>query len=404
MTGAYASRVKKAGSSRDCTEQQQLLSASMNSPTFSCVGYPTTTTILMSSKGKSAKPAGNKQAVRPTQKGTQSKVTTAPLASARNAPPRVPVITGNAYTASGDGRIRVRHREFIGDVAGSVAFAVTALGINPGLATMFPWLSTIAGQFESYCFESLRFCFETSKSASTSGTLLLAVDYDAGDAVPVNKQQMMSNRTKNRNAVWAECVINCDKQDLKKLPQRFIRLGSLSADQDIKTYDTGNFQYATKSCADTTEIGELYVEYDVHLMTPQNDLSGQLSASSARLTSVTGPTRAAPFGTASSWTGGLTVSSVGATITWGKVGQYLVYLRYTGTVITDVGLTPTGTATTSVISSETNHSTAATVGTNQLLVTVNNVGETTILDFTASCTTLTAMIGRVGAYAVAALG
>jgi len=169
---------------------------------------------------------------------------------------------------SGDGRVRVRHREYIADIAGSVAFAATSFVVNPGIVGTFPWLSVLAANFESYKFNSLCFQFSTEKSASTNGSLMIAVDYDANDAAPATKTVMMAYHNAVRCPVWSETKYVSDKQDLMKLPQRYIRAGAVSG-TDLKTYDVGNLFIATAGCADTTALGELYVIYDVELITPQ---------------------------------------------------------------------------------------------------------------------------------------
>lgn len=48
------------------------------------------------------------------------------------------------------GNFIVRHREFIGDIPASAVFESTGEFINPGLSTVFPWLSTVAQNFEEW--------------------------------------------------------------------------------------------------------------------------------------------------------------------------------------------------------------------------------------------------------------
>jgi len=169
---------------------------------------------------------------------------------------------------SGDGRVRVRHREYIADVAGSVAFAANSYVVNPGIVATFPWLSVLAANFESYKFNNLCFQFSTEKSASTNGSLMIAIDYDANDAAPTTKTIMMSYHNAVRCPVWSETKYVADRPDLQKLPQRYIRAGAVTG-TDLKTYDVGNLFVSTAGCADTSALGELYVIYDVELITPQ---------------------------------------------------------------------------------------------------------------------------------------
>ncbi len=336
--------------------------------------------------GKKAVPRGQKSVV--------------PLAMARNERTRMPKITGSPY--QGDGRVRVRHREYIQDVLGSVLFSAQLISINPGLSTMFPWLSVLAQQFESYLFRRFKLCYETQKSASTSGTLMLAVDYDAGDSVPLSKQALMAYHNAVRSAVWNECCFMGDVLDLKKFgAQRYIRTGSLAANLDIKTYDVGNVILAVQGEADASAIGELYVEYDVELITPQVQADPSLAVSFYE--SWSGSSRAAPFTTVLTGPiGGLQVSASGATITFNKTGKYLVQLNAAGTVFTDTSPTLTGTASSAVVTpAGVFHNTAATSALFSILVTISELGQTVILDLTASCTTCTSVSLRVASFSAA---
>jgi len=332
----------------------------------------------------------------------KSKVIKAPVAQTRQTMTGAPKF--NQILNKSDGSTVIRHREYVQDVPGSVAFSNTQLNINPGLQALFFWLAAIAGRYESYLFRSLKFCFETEKSASTSGTVMMAVDYDASDSAPLNKQQIMAYHGAVRSAVWAEDCFQCDLKDLRKFGiQRYIRSGVLAANQDIKTYDVGVFNIATQGCADTTAVGELYVEYELELHTPQLDPNAIALSASLRTSSSVGVTRAAPFGTSTVSTGGLSIVATAATITFNQVGQYMLLLSYVGTVVTDTAPTITGTVTNSLLSgiAAQFHDTAALSGILAYRVQCNNIGETMIFDFTASATTITSYNARFASYAFA---
>ncbi len=320
-----------------------------------------------------------------------------PLAYTRLMKTGVPSVSGSPY--AGDGRVRVRHREYIQDVSGSVAFSASSFSINPGISTVFPWLSKMARLFESYLFRSLKFEYETQKSASTSGSLMLAVDFDAADSAPVNKQQIMAFHNAVRAAVWEECCYKSSAGDLAKFGvQRYIRSGNLAANQDIKTFDVGNLIVASQGEADTTAIGELYVEYDVELITPQIDPNSEV-AQSVNIT-MTAASRAAPFTGTQVITGGLSVSASGSTLTFNQPGQYLMEQEDTGTVCTNTLPTIGGTATVVALQGR-DLNAASTKGIEIYTVNVTDKGQTVTFDFTASCTTLTGCVVRIAPYAVA---
>lgn len=45
----------------------------------------------------------------------------------------------------------VRHREYLGDLQGSQGFILESYNINPGNPKLFPWLSSVANNFEQWC-------------------------------------------------------------------------------------------------------------------------------------------------------------------------------------------------------------------------------------------------------------
>jgi hypothetical protein len=340
----------------------------------------------------------NKKAPKMGKKKNGGARITAPVAQTRVMRTGVPKVSGSAYTS--DGRVRVQHREYLADVNGSVNFAVTSYSVNPGLSSTFPWLAPIANQFESYLLRNLSIEFETQKSTATSGTVLLAIDYDASDAVPANKQQLMSYHDAVRSSVWNECCFSADTRDLQKFGvQRYIRSGALAANQDIKTFDVGNILIATQGCADATAIGELYVMYDIELITPQSDVSALALGESAKIVGAGTVNLANVYGTVSGTvTGGLPLTAVGGTITFNRVGQYIVE-QICGGVGFAAEPTQTGTATVTAINGGVHITAAADEMVNSWIVKINNVGETLIINYTGHATSVANSVTRVGTYA-----
>jgi hypothetical protein len=300
----------------------------------------------------------------------------------------------SSVQSSSDLRIRVKHREYLSDIAGSVLYAVLQTSINPGLPNSFPWLSTIAANFESYVFNSLCFQYRTQASTASIGKAVLSVDWDAADPAPISKQAQLQERTKADNAVWANFDLVCDSQDLKKFGyQRYIRTGGLLANKDIKTYDVGNLWVGVQGEANANAVGELWVCYDVELITPQQNQAG-LSGGEKIVANGTIST-VNLFGNTPVITGASTASASVNTLTFPIGGQFLVEINATGTVIT-AAYTITGTATTAAIAGVINSAST------QLLesFTVNaSPGQTVIL--AANATTITANTVRIAPYPVA---
>jgi len=166
-----------------------------------------------------------------------------------------------------NGSLIVSHREYLSEVNGTAAFSLVSRPINPGLPSTFPWLAPIAARYETYRFRSLKFCFETEAPTSTAGAVMQAVDFDAADLAPPSKVVLMSYTDACRSAPWDDSTFSTPQHVMNV--ERYIRVGSLAANLDVKTYDVGNHFIATQGLAAPAVVGELYVEYVVELFTPQ---------------------------------------------------------------------------------------------------------------------------------------
>jgi len=272
--------------------------------------------------------------------GDISKSLEVPVALGRVRSTRKPNLQGMP-----NGDIVISHREYIQDVAGSVAFASTTCNVNPGIPGTFPWLSAIAQRYESYVFESLVFEFETQSPTSATGTVLIALDYDASDAAPVDKVSALAYRSSVRSPPWADCTHISLREDLTKHKSFFVRTSPLLANQDIKLYDVANAYLATQGQASSAAIGELYVSYRVRLMTPQfGVLNPGLTVESGAFSGIS---NAAPFATIVAGNLPVTIGHTGRTTSLTTFTFTQAWSGYVGFAVNGTGLTvltPGGTA------------------------------------------------------------
>lgn len=189
---------------------------------------------------------------------------------------------------------------------------------------------------------------------------------------------------------------------------RFIRGGNLAANLDIKTYDIGQLIVGTQGMADATAAGELYVEYEIELRTPLQSSAQLANALSAHIVAGGVISTTAILGSAPVITGGLDINAVTETITFNKVGQYLVHTEVVGTGLnTSENLNITGSATTVHLATPFANgisNAAANAGTNATeayLVTVSARGQTFIFQNSGWGTTVTACDVRIALYAAA---
>lgn len=233
----------------------------------------------------------NKQ---PQQKSKTQKLHSVAAAYNKPAVNSKPRISGNPNKS--DSCVRVTHREYLSDILGSTAFTATPFAINPALVATFPWLALMASLFESYLFRKLWFVYEPACGSTTQGSVQLAIDFDAADPPPTNKAAIMSYHNAVRVAPWESMAYKATSKDLAKFGiQRFTRAGAVP-NTDIKTYDVGNFFIAVSNATGAVPFGELYVEYEVDLYTPQGAIASYVSSGQWLLSGGTGVNVNTPFG------------------------------------------------------------------------------------------------------------
>lgn len=247
---------------------------------------------------------------------------------------QVPVMHSNSET------IVLHHREYIRDVSSAINFTSFDLDINPGLATTFPYLSSIASCFQEYSFKGLVFEFKsTSAEALNStntalGSVMLAAQYRA-DALPfINKQQMLNEHwsTSTRPSCNTLLPIECAPKE-NPLAVQYVRTGPVPAGQDAKLYDLAQFSFAAVGSQAVAVCGELWATYEVVLMKPQLTIPAGISSQSGVIESLN-PANATPLGSnflvydnlGLSVTGGNTL-----TLPLGAQGYYFVFFGWNGT-------------------------------------------------------------------------
>ena len=210
----------------------------------------------------------------------------------------------------------VCHREYLGDIQGTSAFTNQSYPLNPGLAQTFPWLSTVAQNYQEYKFHGVVFEFRPLitdfVTNGAPGVIIMSTNYNADSPLYTTKQQM-------ENAEFAvsvkptlalihaiECAVN-----QTTIPHRYVRSGAVPANQDLRLYDYGNFQFATQSNP-VQNLGELWVSYCVEFSKPilPATVGGQISTAKYFRSGVTA---ASPFGTTTTTFQGTLVASFTAT-------------------------------------------------------------------------------------------
>jgi len=281
---------------------------------------------------------------------------------------------------------RVKHRELLMSVTGSVLFDVVAtFALNPGLAASFPWLSGIAANWEQYRFISLRYCYLTRTGTNVPGSVMMVPDYDAADTEPLTEQIASSFEDVVEDAPWKDITCILPSRRLNStMPYKTVRTGALANNLDVKTYDSGNMFI----CAvDGTAVnwGKVWVEYEVEFIIPQLPPQGGNFFAGGRITGGGSFSAAVPMGSVPVPDDSVENVSVGATsiVTFNFPGLYIMNHRCTGTTVTDLTATAiagctVGTAYAVLINS------AATIAIFESFINVTSAGATVQLTATAA--------------------
>lgn len=189
----------------------------------------------------------------------------------------------------GKGTTRIRNSELIvPSILNNPNFTVQAtIELNPGLSASFPWLSTVANNYEQYRFNTLSFCYISSASTNTTGDIYIIPEYDADDPPPTTETQASTFQGTVSDRVWNNLSMVMDNSAMMSPgPRKFVRQGNVAG--DIKTYDSGLLYAATVSGANTQAVGKLYVEYDVEFFVPQTGTFVPMSSQSSWFTITAG--------------------------------------------------------------------------------------------------------------------
>lgn len=213
---------------------------------------------------------------------------------------------GNVPQFRGNGRgFRVTHREYLGDIIASSTpglFERKVYPINPGLFASFPWLSSIATQYDQWKPNGMVICVNSLSSTysgtSSLGTVAVATDYDVLDAPYASKVEMANSQFATSGNT-AQSLIHPIECNVRERPQTLYntRSAGIPANDSLRFYDFCNVVVATAGCTANQVVGELWITYDITFYKPQ--LYGGLLGRSIlgfNGTATSGISLATPFG------------------------------------------------------------------------------------------------------------
>jgi hypothetical protein len=171
------------------------------------------------------------------------------------------------------GSIILTKSEYLKDIKAPGNFTgydVSSLQINPGLIETAPWASTLAGGYQHYRFNKLRFSLMPTVGADTPGMWGVAVLYDSQLPLPTTKLDFLDTEGAARASAWMPCEYDAPLKDLRRADQFFVRLAEDLGDLDPNVYDLGKVIVTTDGydLSTATAIGELWITYEIEFYTP----------------------------------------------------------------------------------------------------------------------------------------
>jgi len=181
-----------------------------------------------------------------------------------------------SFSPGGAAKIRVKKREFVENIVvpdDPVAFDQRQYRLQPTNQASFPWLSTIAVNFQEWELHGAIFSFESTCSNYSAdmalGTIAFATQYNANE-MPYNSMDGILQAAFHSRANPSESLmhgIECDPK-LQASEHLFTRRHGTSGPPNL--YDHGVTTFATEGLPATagTVIGRIFVTYDIELNMP----------------------------------------------------------------------------------------------------------------------------------------
>jgi len=184
---------------------------------------------------------------------------------------------------------RITHREFVSNIvapADPSAYNNTTYVLNPSNASLFPWLATVAKNYQQYRINGMVITLKSTTSEFTANGALgvygIASNYNVTDS-PYPDLASFENSEFAVVAKPSMSVMHCiECKDFvrgdKLLYVRDLNATAAGAVQDDRFYDYARVQVMTEGLPQTpgTVLAQLWVSYDITLCKPM--LQPQLAA------------------------------------------------------------------------------------------------------------------------------
>jgi hypothetical protein len=180
-----------------------------------------------------------------------------------------------SFSSIGHGN-RIRHREFITDVIAPPVpneYDVRGLRISPENSSLFPWFSKLASRYQKYKVHGMVFYYRsTSTDYQNSGTVAIAVNYNATEGVYTNSESMLNAMfaVSSKPSLSFAAPVECDPSTSPDGGYYVRHPSNITGVTDLRLSTVGVLNLATYglSVDPGTVLGQLWCTYDIELLYP----------------------------------------------------------------------------------------------------------------------------------------
>lgn len=173
------------------------------------------------------------------------------------------------------------HREYIGDLksgsfapGGTSPFTIQAYPLNPGNSDLFPWLSTIAHNFQEWeprgMIVELKSLSSNYAAGLSMGAMFAATQYNVLTPPPVSKIELenLEYSTSSKPSTTCLHAIECARGN-DMLTHLYVASDANYQGGDARLYDLGNLYLGSFGIpVSDAPIAEIWVTYEIALYKP----------------------------------------------------------------------------------------------------------------------------------------
>lgn len=174
---------------------------------------------------------------------------------------------------SSDKGIIVKNFEFCTRVVSkSASTSEFWLNMNPGDATVFPWLSIIAAGYEKFKIHKLKVKYLHTCPATQAGQYAMYFDYDARDNQLSDMHLALQNYDRANGAVYEDSTLTY-KKSVESLKSYYIQKAATPSASWVVDETPAKLNLLVADGINDIFVGNLFLDYEIELEVPAIDVA-----------------------------------------------------------------------------------------------------------------------------------